>query len=176
MVTVSLDADEVIDERSLATVTKQRTVEPGKRNMKKVGKVINDEGLEGHVLKLIDADKSNDEDELFLRSLVSTFQKCGNNKALVKIKIMQLLLEYEEKALVPNVAPVASTSGFTASMGGSGDADHGYCNQQQGQGFINVGHMYSDQQQQQGMYNPSFGNQQGPTIIHDAQRSYRNLN
>ena len=180
VVTVSMDADAAVDERNEPTVTKQRTVEPGKRNLKKV---VKNDGLEGHVMQLINSDKSNDEDEMFLRSLLSSFKKCGNNKALVKIKIMQLMLEYEEKALVPNVPPaVASTStGFSGDMGGGGD--HGYSNQQQAQGFTNVGNLYGEQQQQQqvqggqqGMYNPNFGNQQGPVIIHDMQRSYRNLN
>ena len=46
---------------------------------------------------------------MFLRSLVSSFKKCGKNKGLVKIKMLQLLMENEENTSKVPVA-IASTS------------------------------------------------------------------
>ena len=160
---MTLDADEEVDERSDVAPKRPKGGEPGKRNLSK-NKVKGEKAaFEGQVLNLLQGDinkvKVDDEDELFLHSLLGSFKKCGANKDLVKIKVMQIMLEHQEKktpqAAVPVVA-VAGPSQQNQMVGGGGD--HRYS-----QGFNT---QYQD---------PNMYYNQGPTIIHDAQRSYQTL-
>ena len=165
VVHVELDADTVVEGDGEPARPISNKV-PGKRTVNAKKEKPQGE-YEKQIMEFIHNDKektNDDEDMMFLKSLHSNLKSCGKNKALVKIKIMQLLMENEANNIpAPIPVPIASTSTAqnqnTMGGGGGGGNFHGY---------QNFDHGYT--QPNNFMYN-----QQAPQIIHDGQRTYANM-